>query len=84
MKYDSDVVIIGAGLAGLVTAIELLDSDKKILLLDRDSPEHLGGLARESFGGIMIVDTPHQRKSKIEDSPESALKDWTSMTATGA
>ncbi len=78
MKYDFDVIIIGAGLAGLVTAIELLESDKRVLLLDRDSPERIGGLARESFGGIMMVDTPHQRKSKIMDSPETALKDWLS------
>ena len=48
-------MIIGGGLAGLVTAYELLDHDKKVLILDRDQEANLGGLARIAFGGIMFV-----------------------------
>src|SRR5450756_1795843 len=72
----ADVVIAGAGLAGLVAAHELLDHGKSVLLLDKDVPENLGGLARESFGGVHLIGTPHQRKSGIADSPELALGDW--------
>ena len=72
----ADVVIAGAGLAGLVAAHELLDHGKSVLLLDKDVPENLGGLARESFGGVHLIGTPHQRKSGITDSPELALGDW--------
>ena len=72
----ADVVIAGAGLAGLVAAHELLDHGKSVLLLDKDVPENLGGLARESFGGVHLIGTPHQRKSGIADSPELALRDW--------
>jgi predicted oxidoreductase len=66
-NYQSDVVIIGGGLAGIVTAIELLDHNKKVIILERDKKEKFGGLAKESFGGIMMVDTPTKRKwaSKI-------------------
>ena len=74
--YTADVIIIGGGLAGLVTAFELLDLNKSVLILERDTQEKLGGLAKDSFGGIMMVDTPLQRKNGIKDSPELALADW--------
>ena len=76
-RYQTDVLIIGGGLAGLVTALELLDSDRRVLLLDRDEPSRLGGLARESFGGVTMIGTPHQKRTGIQDSPELALADWT-------
>jgi predicted oxidoreductase len=75
-KYQSDIAVIGGGLAGLVTAIELLDHNKKAIILERDKEEKFGGLAKESFGGIMMVGTPHQKKMGIKDSPELALSDW--------
>ncbi len=76
MQYQTDVLIIGAGLAGLVTALELLDSGRRILLLDRDEPSRLGGLAKESFAGVTMIGTPHQKRTGIHDSPEQALADW--------
>ncbi|GAB6096005.1 FAD-binding dehydrogenase [Desulfatiferula olefinivorans] len=75
-QYTADVVVIGGGLAGMVTAFELLDLGKQVVILDRDTPDKFGGLAKDSFGGIMMVDTPLQRKSGIKDSPELALADW--------
>ena len=74
--YQSDVVIIGGGLAGIAAAIELLDHDKKVIILDRDKEEKFGGLAKEAFGGILMVGTPHQKKMGIKDSPDLALSDW--------
>lgn len=50
VRYEADVVIVGGGLAGLVTALELLSKNRRVVLLDRDEPERLGGLAREAFG----------------------------------
>ena len=77
IRYQTDVLIVGAGLAGLVTALELLDSSRRILILDRDEPARLGGLAKESFGGVTMIGTPHQKRTGIQDSPEQALMDWT-------
>src|SRR5260221_3366470 len=74
--YEADVVVGGGGLAGIVTAYELLDHGKKVLLVDKDKPEKFGGLAKESFGGVHMVDTPLQRLARIRDSPEVAWKDW--------
>lgn len=75
----TDVVIAGGGLAGLVTAFELLDHGLRVVVLDRDRPPALGGLAKRSFGGVMFVDTPHQRRLGLRDTPELAWSDWLSF-----
>ena len=74
-----DVVIVGAGIAGIVCTLELLEQGKRVLLLDRDQPDQLGGLARRSFGGMFAVDTPEQRRMGIRDSTDLALADWQSF-----
>jgi hypothetical protein len=71
-----DVIVVGAGLAGLVSTLELLRSGHSVLLLDRCAPHELGGLAREAFGGMFMVDSPEQRRSRIPDSEQLALEDW--------
>jgi predicted oxidoreductase len=73
---QTEVLIIGGGIAGITTALELLDNNQKVMLIDRDSEENFGGLAKDSFGGMFFVDSPQQRKSGIKDSPAQALKDW--------
>src|SRR4051794_41947741 len=58
----ADVVVIGAGIAGLVAALELIEHGRDVLLLDRCEPHEVGGLAREAFGGMFMVDSPEQRR----------------------
>lgn len=69
-------LVIGGGIAGIVTAIELLDGGQSVVLIDRDSRERFGGLALWAFGGMALVGTPEQKKYRIPDSPELALEDW--------
>jgi uncharacterized protein len=71
-----DVIVVGAGLAGLVCTLELLRSGHTVVLLDRCHPQEIGGLAREAFGGMFMVDSPEQRRSRIPDSERLALEDW--------
>lgn len=71
-----DVVIVGGGLAGIVTALEALRAGQSVALVDRDAPERLGGLALWAFGGMALVGTALQARMKIPDSPEAALRDW--------
>lgn len=80
-KYQSDVIIVGCGLAGITAAIELLEAGKKVMIIDRDVEEAFGGLAKWAFGGMFFVDTKHQRKNGIKDSIDLALKDWFSYAA---
>jgi len=75
-KYSAEVVVIGAGLAGMVTALELLDAGKRVVMLDAASRDRIGGLAVWSFGGIFFVDSPEQRKNGIKDSVDLAMRDW--------
>jgi uncharacterized protein len=73
---DPDAIVVGAGLAGLVSTLELIRAGHTVLLLDRCRPHELGGLAREAFGGMFMVDSPEQRRSRIPDSETLALEDW--------
>ncbi len=73
---DADVIVVGAGLAGLVATAELADAGKRVLLLDQEPEQSLGGQAFWSFGGLFLVDSPEQRRMGIKDSAELALQDW--------
>jgi len=75
--HDADVIVIGAGLAGLVAAAEAADAGKRVLLLDQEGEQSLGGQAFWSFGGLFFIDSPEQRRLRIHDSFELALSDWT-------
>lgn len=77
--YKADVIVIGGGLAGIVTALELLNKNKKVILLERSPREKFGGLARESFGGVFMVNTPHQKRTGIRDNTDLAYADWCSF-----
>ena len=72
----ADAVVVGAGLAGLTAAAELTRAGKRVLLLDQQGPNDLGGQAFWSFGGLFLVDSPEQRRLRIHDSFDLAWQDW--------
>lgn len=76
MTDVADAIVVGAGLAGLVAANELIDRGKRVLILDQENAANLGGQAFWSFGGLFFVDSPEQRRLGIRDSHELALQDW--------
>src|SRR6201746_1007104 len=76
MALDADVIVIGAGLAGLVATTELADAGRRVILLDQEPEQSLGGQAFWSFGGLFLVDSPEQRRLRIRDSRELAMQDW--------
>src|SRR5258706_311884 len=73
---DADVIGIGAGLAGLVAAAEVADAGKRVILLDQEPEQSLGGQAFWSFGGLFLVGSPEQRRMGIRDSIDLAWQDW--------
>lgn len=76
MPHDADVIIIGGGLAGLVAACELAEAKKRVIILDQEPEQALGGQAFWSLGGLLMVDTPEQRRMGIRDSRALAWSDW--------
>ncbi|MGX5188085.1 FAD-binding dehydrogenase [Streptomyces avermitilis] len=76
MAHDADVIVIGAGLAGLAATAELVDAGRKVILLDQEPEQSMGGQAFWSFGGLFFVDSPEQRRLRIKDSHALALQDW--------
>jgi uncharacterized protein len=73
---SADVIIVGSGLAGLVAAAEAADGGRRVLILDQEGEQDLGGQAFWSFGGLFFVDSPEQRRLRIRDSRELAWSDW--------
>ncbi len=78
---QADVIVVGAGLAGLVAACEVVDRGKRVLIVDQENSANLGGQAFWSFGGLFFVDSPEQRRLGVHDSHELALQDWLGTAA---
>ncbi|WP_084759798.1 FAD-binding dehydrogenase [Nocardia mangyaensis] len=73
---DAEVIVVGAGLAGLVATHELVKAGRRVLVLDQENRNNLGGQAFWSLGGLFFVDSPAQRRLGIRDSFELAMQDW--------
>ncbi|MBV6520305.1 MAG: KsdD-like steroid dehydrogenase [Gemmatimonadaceae bacterium] len=80
-QENADVIVVGCGLAGLVAAGELADAGRRVILVDQEPEQSIGGQAFWSFGGVFLVDTPEQRRMGIRDSRELALSDWLGTAA---
>lgn len=81
MALDADVIVVGAGLAGLAAAAELADGGRRVVIVDQEPEQNLGGQAYWSFGGLFFVDSPEQRRLGIRDSRELAWQDWLGTAA---
>jgi predicted oxidoreductase len=74
--HDADVIVVGAGLAGLVATAELADAGRRVILVDQENEANLGGQAFWSLGGLFLVDSPEQRRMGVRDSFDLAWQDW--------
>ncbi len=71
-----DAIVVGAGLAGLVATYELTRAGRRVLVLDQENRNNLGGQAFWSLGGLFFVNSPEQRRMGIKDSFDLAWQDW--------
>ncbi|MGP4671635.1 FAD-binding dehydrogenase [Agrobacterium salinitolerans] len=71
-----DVIVVGAGLAGLVSATEAAERGFSVCVLDQEGEQNLGGQAFWSLGGLFFVDSPEQRRMRVRDSLDLARQDW--------
>jgi uncharacterized protein len=72
----TDVLVVGAGLSGLVATAELVAAGRRVVLVDQEPAVNLGGQAFWSFGGLFLVNSPEQRRMGVRDSVELAWQDW--------
>ena len=75
-EYQAQNLVIGGGIAGIVTALELLDDGQSVVMLDADTQSRFGGLALWAFGGMALAGTLEQKRMSVKDSPELCLEDW--------
>ena len=75
-EFSADIIVIGAGIAGMAAAHEAISRGRRVLMLDQEGPQSLGGQAFWSLGGLFMVDSPEQRRLGIRDSAELAWSDW--------
>lgn len=75
-KSNYDVVIVGAGLSGMVAAHEAVERGRTVMLIDQEGEQSLGGQAFWSLGGLFMINTPEQRRLGIKDSRDLAAQDW--------
>ena len=76
MTESADVLVVGAGLAGLVAAAEAADAGRRVVVVDQEPEQSLGGQAFWSFGGLFLVDSAEQRRMRVRDSRDLAWQDW--------
>ena len=70
---DVDVVIVGAGGAGMSAAITAKQQGKTVLLLEK--MPYVGGNTTKATGGMNAAETHYQAEQGIEDSVEQFVED---------
>ncbi|MCT9867926.1 FAD-binding dehydrogenase [Paenarthrobacter aurescens] len=80
-RITADVVVVGAGLSGLVAAATAYAAGRTVAVLDQEPGASVGGQAHWSFGGLFMVNTPEQRRLGVKDSVDLALSDWMASAA---
>jgi predicted oxidoreductase len=76
MTNETDAIVVGAGLSGLVAASELLDAGRRVTIVEQEPSASFGGQAWWSFGGLFLIDSPEQRRMGVRDSLALARDDW--------
>ena len=70
---DTDVVIIGAGGAGMTAAINTAQAGKDVILLEK--MPYAGGNTTKATGGMNAAETHYQAEQGIDDSVEQFVED---------
>ncbi len=76
LAYRADVAFIGGGVSALMAALELVEGGRRVIILEGQGPEGLGGQARDAFGGFCFVGSPEQARAGVRDHVELAWEDW--------
>jgi succinate dehydrogenase/fumarate reductase flavoprotein subunit len=72
-QRETDVVIVGSGIAGICAAIEAADAGSNVIVLEKDAQP--GGCAKFSGGHMTVAGTHIQAQASVEDHPDWLYKD---------
>ncbi len=75
---DVDVLVIGAGPAGLAAALEAQRAGARVAVLERE--DTFGGSANWASALMLFSGSPEQAAVGVEDSAEQLLAEWASFT----
>ena len=70
---DCDIVIVGAGGAGMTAAINATEQGKKVVVLEM--MPYAGGNTTKATGGMNAAETHYQKEQGIDDSVETFIED---------
>ncbi len=76
----SNVIIVGAGIAGLAASLDLARAGATVTVIDMNSQ---GSGHAILAAGMSMVATPVQQATGVSDSPEQAVRDWLDYTVDG-
>lgn len=77
-KNNTKAIVIGSGLAGLSTAITILENGGNVVLVEKQSS--LGGNSSKASSGINAAHSENQKSNNIQDSLEEFTQDTLKST----
>ena len=72
-ELEADIVIVGAGGAGMTAAINATQAGKKVIVLEK--MPYAGGNTTKATGGMNAAETHYQKEQGIEDSVAQFVED---------
>ncbi|HAL59797.1 MAG TPA: flavocytochrome c, partial [Sarcina sp.] len=72
-ELETDIVIVGAGGAGMTAAINAAQAGKNVILLEK--MPYAGGNTTKATGGMNAAETHYQKEQGIEDTVEQFVED---------
>ena len=77
MTPDYDVIVVGAGAAGLSAAVAAADAGAQVLLVEADT--QVGGSSRLSGGHFYAAGTAQQQQAGIQDSADAMYEHYLTL-----
>lgn len=73
LNQEADVVVVGAGGAGLTAAIKAAQAGKSVIVLEKAG--NTGGNTNRATGGMNAAETKFQEKAEIKDTVDQYIAD---------
>lgn len=72
--WETDVVVVGAGMAGLSASISAKEAGAEVILIEKQGI--IGGSAGLASGAFAVTGSHYEKEQNIEDSVEAAVDRW--------